>query len=202
MRQWVRLAGVALAFATSFLPAISAQAAGDYQGPGTLGTEYVQVTPADSLSDGQTVMVSGRGFKPNMDLALNMCLLSVRGYSDCDPDTTVMKAAHTAADGSFAAVPFKVQRTVHIPSRHNDALDCSTGACSIGVGDVGGVTGGSHCVGFGGACQPDPAAKSVTSVPSTGGGLPVGPIAGAAAVVIVGGAIAFMLRGRNRAAVA
>jgi hypothetical protein len=125
-----------------------------FQGPGQNRSEYLDVSPSDNVSDGQTVMVAGKGFKPNLALAFNMCLLVVRGYSDCDPDTTKLNSAKTDSSGSFQPIPFKLTRTVKIPSRKNVPLDCGTSQCSVGVGDPGGITGGSHCIGFGGHCNP------------------------------------------------
>ncbi|MBV9101367.1 MAG: hypothetical protein JOZ46_05150 [Candidatus Dormibacteraeota bacterium] len=144
----------------------------NYEGPG-IHNEYVDVEPHDNLTDGQTVMVSGLHFMPNLEIAFNMCKLVTRGYSDCDPTTTVMNKAKTDAQGNFPATPYKVTEHVAFPSSLNKPIDCGANMCSVGVGDVGGKTAGSHCVGFGGPCSPEPGNSPLALVPA----FPVGALA-------------------------
>lgn len=136
----------------------------NYEGPG-IHHEYVDVEPHDNLTDGQTVMVSGLGFKPNLELAFNICKLITRGYSDCDPTTTITKETRSNAQGSFPPTPYKVREHVAFPSDRNAPTDCGTDKCGVGVGDVGGLTAGSHCIGFGGPCQAYPGNKPLTTPP-------------------------------------
>jgi len=153
----------------------------NYEGPGLNGTEYVDVEPHNNLTDGQTVMVSGLHFKPNLEIAFNMCKLIVRGYSDCDPTTTQQNKAKTDAAGTFPPTPYKVTEHVAFPSSRNTPVDCGTSTCSVGVGDVGGVTAGSHCVGFGGSCQPEPGNKPLGLLPV----MPLTPLLGALPLAVL-----------------
>jgi len=162
----------------------------NYQGPGEDGSEYVDVEPNSNLTDGQTVMVSGFGFKPNISLAFNMCKLVTRGYSDCDPTTTRNNSVKSDASGTFPATAYKVSQHVAFPSSRNVMMDCGTTVCAIGVGDVGGTTSGSHCVGFGGPCQPAPGNK-----PASASGQPSAQLA----VLFGAGFAGFGLRRRRRA---
>jgi Neocarzinostatin family len=133
------------------------------QGPGQQGTEYVDVVPSDHLKGRTTVKVSGRGFPGGASLAVTECLIAAVGVDDCDL-STVQLGVTARGDGSFGSVRFVVRPVIRVGGR-SGPVTCGKTGCSVGVGTLDGVYGGSHCIGFGGPCRPPPAPSPTVGAP-------------------------------------
>jgi len=192
------------------------------QGPGRHGTEFIDVVPSNDLRGDESVMVSGTGFPPNAGLALTECLAVADDQDDCDLSTLDL-GVKADADGSFGLVPFTVHPVIRVGSR-TGPVTCGTDACSVGVGTLDALYGGSHCLGFGGRCRPTatpgPSAPGPRSAPpsapatpttqpsggaagsgSGSGGSGIGVVAAIiAAAVVIGLIVVGLLWRRSRAA--
>ena len=134
------------------------------QGPGEKGTEFVDVVPSVNLHDGQDVFVSATGFAPNSTLAIVECTLIESGQGDCDL-STVKLGSGSDANGKLKSTPFTVHATIHVANKPGP-VRCGADQCAVSVGTLDGKSGGEHCIGFGGPCQPAPPASSGPSGPS------------------------------------
>lgn len=93
------------------------------------------VTPAEGLTDGQTVQVTGTGFTPGKSLAVAQCSHGNTGPGDCH--TAGSTFVTVAADGTLTA-EIKVKTG---PIGTGSAVCDAATPCSVGTADISDPTG-------------------------------------------------------------
>ena len=119
MRGAVVLPGFALASLFAF---------GAFGVAGAAGTVSAAVTPASGLLDGQSVVVSGTGFDPGVQVGMAECQSGSVDTTGCDLAGTTFTT--TDGSGSFST-SFHVTRVIDVAG---SLTDCATaGACVLGL---------------------------------------------------------------------
>jgi hypothetical protein len=123
------VAALALALSGGFTAGVASAAA----------SPKLVVTPATNLHNGESVKVSGTGFKPGDSVFIVECLAKAKGQSNCDILNTVPATVSKA--GVLPKSTFKVA-TGRIGTGKGSAL-CGTKAvnlknCAVSVGNISG----------------------------------------------------------------
>jgi hypothetical protein len=72
-------------------------------------TPVLTVKPAVNLKNGETVSITGSGFKPGDTVFLVECQRTAKGQSGCNtPTTSLPPSATIGSNGKFPAIKFKV----------------------------------------------------------------------------------------------
>ena len=185
--------------------------------PPSFAAPTLEVSQLTGLKDGQTVTITGTGFKPNLaSIALGQCVVGYKGPSDCN---TAGGATFRNADASGSVGTFTI-----VVKEKFGANDCTKTQCVIAAGplptteDAATVSANSveYKMSFGAAEEEAPAttepapSETAAVAPQTGGEtLPQtgagdsGPVLllGATALLAVGGGLVLLVPGRRREAV-
>jgi hypothetical protein len=102
--------------------------------PAASGPQLV-VTPAEGLTDGQTVQVTGSGFTPGKSLAVAQCRIDNQGPADCH--TAGSTFVTVAADGTLTA---EIRIKTGPIGTASAVCDAAT-PCSVGTADISDPTG-------------------------------------------------------------
>jgi hypothetical protein len=104
----------------------------------------VVVTPATNLKNGETVHVSGSGFKPGDTVFIVECLRNAKGQTGCKvPSTTLPPSATISSSGVLPRTTFKVS-TGRIGNGICGTTKANLSKCAVSVGNA---TGGDSAVG-------------------------------------------------------
>jgi hypothetical protein len=133
----VRVAVVALVMATGI-------AAGGTVGVVSASAKtkpVLVVKPSVGLKNGETVKITGSGFKPGDTVFLVECQRTAKGQSGCNtPSTSLPPSATISAKGTFAAIKFKVTTGKVGPStcgtKKSNLAKCELSAGNISGGDT------------------------------------------------------------------
>ena len=151
-RRGLFVAGLAVAVLVAVLPAWA-----HTPETGLDPNVTLTVTPADGLSDGQTVTATGTGFAPNSSGLIRQCGGSVAA-PECD--TTIAATFITTATGAMPPTPVTVRRII---TTWTTSFNCSTQACAL-VATAAGST--RHHIGFASAGTVS-STTPTSSVPTT-----------------------------------
>jgi hypothetical protein len=101
---------------------------GSFGSAGAAAAARAALTPAAGLLDGQSVVVSGAGFDPDVQVGMAECLTGTVGTAECDP--AGVHFTTTDGSGSFST-PVRVTRVINVAG---SLTDCATpGACVLGL---------------------------------------------------------------------
>ena len=133
--KWLRVAAsvaalVSTGFAGGLIGATSASAA----------TPKVVVTPSTNLHNGETVHVTGSGFKPGDTVFIVECLRKAKGESGCKV-VGIPPSATITATGKLPKVTFKVT-TGKVGSGKCGTTKANLKSCAVSVGNASGSDSG------------------------------------------------------------
>src|SRR5580658_6957164 len=84
---------------------------GSFGSAGAAAAARAALTPAAGLLDGQSVVVSGAGFDPDVQVGMAECLTGTVGTAECDP--AGVHFTTTDGSGSFST-PVRVTRVINV----------------------------------------------------------------------------------------
>jgi hypothetical protein len=129
----------AFALVVSVANALSVQAAG------ATGSPTLKAQPSTSLSSGQTVKVTGSGFKPHDQVFLVECLATATSETGCD--TASATPATISGKGLLPSTKFKVV-TGKIGDGTCGTSAANVNACVINAGNANGSDTASASIAF------------------------------------------------------
>jgi Neocarzinostatin family len=99
------------------------------------------IKPSVSLKNGETVKITGSGFKPGDTVFLVECQRTAKGQSGCNtPTTSLPPSATISSKGTFAAIKFKVTTGKVGPgscgTKKSNLAKCELSAGNISGGDT------------------------------------------------------------------
>lgn len=156
-RGWrgsLALLGLAVAVVAAVVPAMA-----DVPETGTDPNVTLTVTPADGLSDGQVVTVTGAGFPPNTSGTIRQCGGSVTA-PQCD--LTVSVPFVTTATGQIPPTSVTVERIIDTGTT---TFNCGVQACALVA--TAGAASSQHHIRMAGAGTSVPPSSSSSSTSST-----------------------------------
>jgi hypothetical protein len=104
-------------------------------------TPVLTVKPAVNLKNGETVTISGSGFKPGDTVFLVECQRTAKGQSGCNtPTTSLPPSALIGKSGKFSEIKFKVTTGKVGPgqcgTKASNLKKCELSAGNISGGDT------------------------------------------------------------------
>jgi hypothetical protein len=104
-------------------------------------TPVLTVKPAVNLKNGETVLITGSGFKPGDTVFLVECQRTAKGQSGCNtPTTSLPPSATIGSNGKFPAIKFKVTTGKVGPglcgTKASNLSKCELSAGNISGGDT------------------------------------------------------------------
>ncbi|MGD0055181.1 MAG: neocarzinostatin apoprotein domain-containing protein [Acidimicrobiales bacterium] len=106
-------------------------------------TPKVVVKPALNLHNGETVVVSGSGFKAGDTVYIVECLIKAKGQAGCNTGSGIPPYATVSSTGTFSGVKIKVT-TGKVGNGTCGTKASNLKACAVSVGNA---TGGDTGVG-------------------------------------------------------
>jgi Neocarzinostatin family len=141
--KWLRVAASAAALVTTGFAGglIGVQSA-------SAATPKVVVTPSTNLHNGETVHVTGSGFKPGDTVFIVECLVKAKGSNGCKvPTTSLPPSATITSTGKLPRVSFKVS-TGKIGNGKCGTTKLNLKACAVSVGNASGGDTGVGVIAF------------------------------------------------------